>query len=237
MVCNPWAVFEAYFEAKALHPKTNKFVGVRSLKAYRGLPCNAGLPFLVCLYFTTRQKRNKQATSQIYILKFLFYRTEFPGDILWFSAWTWLATASTISTPNTTQTISSGSSKASKSNLKGSTENYQTITKITFCPVCWLLYLVIKWKENVQRTNVSTQTFCINFVLWINTYYCWKNQYLFDIIFESVTDVAGLIVNGSEPLYKKVNEISRQEAAVHLCFTHINYSSELPVVRCALWVR
>ena len=105
----------------------------------------------------------------------------------------------------------------------------------TSCPVCWLLYLVIRWKENVQRTNVSTQTFCINFVLWINTYYCWKNQYLFDIIFESVTDVAGLIVNGSEPLYKKVNEISRQEEAVHLCFTH--YSSELPVVRCALWVR
>ena len=45
-----------------------------------------------------------------------------------------------------------------------------------------------------------------------------------------MTDVAGLIVNGSEPLYKKVNEISRQEAAVHLCFTHINYSSELPAV-------
>ena len=43
-------------------------------------------------------------------------------------------------------------------------------------------------------------------------------------------DVAGLIVNGSEPLYKKVNEISRQEGAVHLCFTHINYSSELPAV-------
>ena len=40
-------MFEAYLEAKALHPKTNKFVGVRSLKAYRGLPRNAGLPFLV----------------------------------------------------------------------------------------------------------------------------------------------------------------------------------------------
>ena len=40
-------MFEAYFEAKALHPKTNKFVGVRSLKAYRGLPRNAGLLFLV----------------------------------------------------------------------------------------------------------------------------------------------------------------------------------------------
>ena len=63
---------------------------------------------------------------------------------------------------------------------------------------------------------------------------CWKNQYLFDIIFESVTDVAGLIVNGSEPLYKKVDEISRPQAAVHLCFTHINYSSELPAVWCAL---
>ena len=44
-------MFEAYFEAKALHPKTNKFVGVRSLKAYRGLPRNAGLPFLVYYIF------------------------------------------------------------------------------------------------------------------------------------------------------------------------------------------
>ena len=40
-------ILEAYFEANALYPKTNKFVGVSSLKVYRGLPRNAGLPFLV----------------------------------------------------------------------------------------------------------------------------------------------------------------------------------------------
>ena len=61
MVCNPWAVFEAYFEAKALHPKTNKFVGVRSLKVYRGLPRNAGLPFLV------RNKIDYFLTEMFYI--------------------------------------------------------------------------------------------------------------------------------------------------------------------------
>ena len=37
---------EAYFEANALYPKTNKFGGVSSLKVYQGLPRNAGLPFL-----------------------------------------------------------------------------------------------------------------------------------------------------------------------------------------------
>ena len=40
-------MLEAYFEANALYPKTNKFVVVSSLKIYRGLPRNAGLPFLV----------------------------------------------------------------------------------------------------------------------------------------------------------------------------------------------
>ena len=38
---------EAYFEANALYPKTNKFGDVSSLKVYQGLPRNAGLPFLV----------------------------------------------------------------------------------------------------------------------------------------------------------------------------------------------
>ena len=40
-------MLEAYFKANALYPKTNKFVGVSSLKVYQGLPRNAGLPFLV----------------------------------------------------------------------------------------------------------------------------------------------------------------------------------------------
>ena len=44
---------EAYFEANALYPKTNKFGGVSSLKVYQGLPRNAGLPFLVDKYKTT----------------------------------------------------------------------------------------------------------------------------------------------------------------------------------------
>ena len=42
---------EAYFEANALYPKTNKFGDVSSLKVYQGLPRNAGLPFLVGSYF------------------------------------------------------------------------------------------------------------------------------------------------------------------------------------------
>ena len=46
---HPWAKLEAYFEANDLYPKTNKFVGVSSLKVYQGLPRNAGLPFLVCI--------------------------------------------------------------------------------------------------------------------------------------------------------------------------------------------
>ena len=46
-------MLEAYFEANALYPKTNKFVGVSSLKVYQGLPRNAGLPFLVKTYITT----------------------------------------------------------------------------------------------------------------------------------------------------------------------------------------
>ena len=44
-------MLEAYFEANALYPKTNKFGGVSSLKVYQGLPRNAGLPFLVFFYF------------------------------------------------------------------------------------------------------------------------------------------------------------------------------------------
>ena len=47
---HPLAMLEAYFEANALYPKTNKFVGVSSLKVYRGLQRNAGLPFLVLRY-------------------------------------------------------------------------------------------------------------------------------------------------------------------------------------------
>ena len=46
---------EAYFEANALYPKTNKFGGVSSLKVYQGLPRNAGLPFLVRKYFSSFQ--------------------------------------------------------------------------------------------------------------------------------------------------------------------------------------
>ena len=38
---------KAYFKANALHPKNNNFVGVSSVKVYRGLPRNAGLRFLV----------------------------------------------------------------------------------------------------------------------------------------------------------------------------------------------
>ena len=45
-------ILEAYFEANALYPKTNKFLGVSSLKVYRGLTRNAGLTFLV--YSKTR---------------------------------------------------------------------------------------------------------------------------------------------------------------------------------------
>ena len=44
-------MLEAYFEANALYPQTNKFVGVSSLKVYRGLTRNAGLPFLVGTFF------------------------------------------------------------------------------------------------------------------------------------------------------------------------------------------
>ena len=60
----------------------------------------------------------------------------------------------------------------------------------------------------------------------------WKNQYLFDIIFESVTDVAGLIVNGSEPLYKKVNEISRQRQRYTFALRTIRQSCQLCDVHC-----
>ena len=44
-------MLEAYFEAIALYPQTNKFVGVRSLEVYRELTRKAGLPFLVGTIF------------------------------------------------------------------------------------------------------------------------------------------------------------------------------------------
>ena len=39
--CTPWAMLEAYFETNASYTKTNKVVGVSSLKVYQGLPRNA----------------------------------------------------------------------------------------------------------------------------------------------------------------------------------------------------